>query len=593
MKEFHLAQIAQNRADKYKDREVFRFKRNGVYESSSWKEFIEKINNVSRFLISSNITKADNIGIYSQNYPDWTISDLGIMSIRAVVVPVYATASYEQLEYIAKETQMKIIFVGDDVQLENALKLIDNVTCLKKIVTFNCKESNDDRVISIESVYNTVFDNDLSEKVEKQLSMVSIDDLATIIYTSGTTGEPKGVMLNHSNFIKVFEIHEKRLVLGEDDVSMCFLPLSHIFERAWTYFVLYSGAVNVYNVNPKAIIEELPNVKPTVMCAVPRFFEKTYEGIYQQYETWGKAQQAIFDWALKTGLKYIDYQKDSKSAPTILNLKRNIANALVMKKLRKVMGGNIRYMPCAGAAISPEILRFFHAMGLFVNYGYGATETTATVSCMRNDKYDFEYTGSIMPDVEVKIRQEDKMILVKGETVFKGYYNKPEETAKTLIDGWYLTGDQGSIPVKGTLYMSERIKDIMKTSTGKYVSPQKTELLLTNTKYIDQLCVIGDNRKFLTALIVPAYDKLKDFAIQNGLNTDDHNELISHPQINELLQDSIDKAQSDLPSYEKVVKFTLLAEPFTIENMLLTNSLKVRRKYVNLAYADIITNMYS
>ena len=592
MKEFHLAQIAKNRAEKYGDREIYRFKKDGVYKSSSWNQFIEKVNIISKYLISLGVDPADNIGIYSQNYPEWTISDFGIMGIRSVVVPIYATSTYNQLEYIARETEMKIIFVGDDIQLQNALIAIEEIPFLKKIITFNCNEIDDKRVISIDNIYKKKFDKDITEQVEKRFSESSIDDLATIIYTSGTTGEPKGVMLHQSNFIKVIEIHDVRLTLGEDDISMCFLPLSHIFERAWTFFVIHSGAINVYNANPKAIIDELPKVKPTVMCAVPRFFEKTYEGIYQTYETWSKPQRVIFNWALKTGLKYIEYQKKSKPAPLILNTKRNIANVLVMKKLRKVFGGNIRYMPCAGAAMSPTILKFFHSMGLFVNYGYGATETSATVSCMRTDKYDFDYTGSIMPEVKVKIREKDNMILVKGETVFKGYYKKTEETAETLIDGWYYTGDQGMIPEKGKLHMKERIKDIIKTSTGKYVSPQKTELLLSNTKYIDQLCVIGDNRKYLTALIVPAFEKIKVFAKRKGHKFSNCSDLLEHPRIIELIKKNIDNAQKDLPSFEKVVKFTLLPEPFTIENMLLTNSLKVRRKHVNIAYADLISRMY-
>lgn len=591
MKESHLSQIAKNRAEKYGNREIFRFKKADGYESTSWNQFKHKLDCVSRYLISEGFSTADNIGIYSQNYPEWTICDFGIVGIRAVVVPIYATSTYNQLEYIINETEMQLICVGDNIQLVNALEALDK-TSLKKIISFNCQKTDDDRVIPFEDILTKDYDETIEKTLKKQFSEASIDDLATIIYTSGTTGEPKGVMLNHSNFIKILEIHDIRLSLGEDDISMCFLPLSHVFERAWTYFVLHSGAINVYNANPKAIIEELPKVKPTVMCSVPRFFEKTYEGITQTAETWSKPQKFIFDWALSTGLKYIEYKKNSQTPPMNLQIKRNIANALVMKKLRKVFGGNIKYMPCAGAAINLEILKFFHAMGLMVNYGYGATETTATVSCMRSDKYDFEYTGSIMPEVNVKINKEDNMILVKGETVFKGYYKKPEDTKDTLRDGWYYSGDQGSIPNEGTLHMKERIKDIIKTSTGKYISPQKIELILSNSNLIEQLCVIGDNRKYLTALIVPAYDRIKELVKENGLEFSDNKSLVSHTFIHELLKKSIDEAQIELPSFEKVAKFTLLPEPFTIDNTLLTNSLKIRRKQVNIEYADTIAEMY-
>lgn len=592
MKEFHLAQMLKNRAEKYKDREVYRFKKNDKFESSSWNKLKQNVDCVAKYLVEEGIDTADNIGIYSQNYPEWTICDFGIVSVRAVVVPIYATSTYNQLDYIVTETEMKILCVGDNMQLKNALSALNNIPSLKKIITFDCDNVDDERVVSISDILSKGYGQASADIVDKRLAEASIDDLATIIYTSGTTGEPKGVMLNHSNFIKILEIHDIRLKLGEDDVSMCFLPLSHIFERAWTYFVMHSGAVNVYNVNPKAIIEELPKVKPSVMCAVPRFFEKTYEGITQTTETWSKPQKAIFNWALNVGLKQIEYKKDSLKVPLLLNIKHNIANVLVMKKLRKVFGGNINYMPCAGAAISPEILRFFHAMGLMINYGYGATETTATVSCMRHDKYDFEYTGSIMPEVEVKINKTDNMILVKGESVFKGYYKKPKETAETLINGWYYTGDQGAIPHPGTLHMTERIKDIIKTSTGKYVSPQKIELLLSDSKYIEHICVIGDNRKYLTALIVPQYEKVKEILSQKGVKINNNKELVIDDAVNEMVKHSIDRIQAELSSFEKVVKFTLLSEPFTIDNSLLTNSLKVRRKQVNIEYAETIAEMY-
>ncbi len=590
MKELHLAHVINNRVKKYGDREIFKFKKDKDFESTSWNQFKEKLDCVSKYLVSEGIKTADNIGIYSQNYPEWTICDLGIVSVRAVVVPIYATSTYNQLEYIINETEMQVVCVGDDIQLEIALKTLDKTEYLKRIITFNCSTSEDKRVVSFEDILKIEYGKEIEEAVNRQLSAASIDDLATIIYTSGTTGEPKGVMLNHSNFIKSFEIHDIRIKLYENDVSMCFLPLSHVFERTWTYYILYSGAINVYNVNPKAIIEELPKVKPTVMCAVPRFFEKTYEGITQEVETWSSLKKDIFNWALSTGLKYIEYQKDAITPPLGLQLKRKIANALVMKKLRKVFGGNIKYMPCAGAAIDPDILKFFHAMGLMVNYGYGATETTATVSCMRTDKYDFEYTGSIMPDVEVKINEGDNMILIKGGTVFKGYYKKPKETAETLIDGWYYSGDQGLIPKEGTLLMQERIKDIIKTSTGKYISPQKIELILSKSDLIEQLCIVGDNRKYLTALIVPTYDKIKN--ILKGIDLSDNKKLVDNQDVINMMQNSIDNLLKELPSYEKVVKFTLLPEPFTIDNTLLTNSLKIRRKQVNVTYVDTIENMY-
>ncbi len=591
MKESHLAEIIRNRIKQYQNRPAVKYKKDGIYKSLSWNELGNQIDSISKYLISEGLNIASNIGIYSQNCPEWSITDFAILSTRSVVVPIFPTSTYEQLEYIVNETEMEVLFVGDEAQLYNALEVLKNCKFLKKIITFFTPKNEHEKVISFNSILGNKYDDNIAKILNQRLSKASINDLATIIYTSGTTGEPKGVMLHHSNFIKLFEIHDIRLELDENDVSLAFLPLSHVFERGWTYFVFYKGATNVYNYNPKDIINELPIVKPTVMCAVPRFFEKSYDIILKTTHNWSKPKRSIFNWALNTGLQYIEYEKDAIKSPAILELKHKIANILVMKTFRKVFGGRIKYTPCAGAALNLEILKFFHALGIKINYGYGATETSATVSCMKKDKYDFVNTGSIMPDVQVKINEEDGQILVKGETVFKGYYKKPEATAEALKDGWYYTGDQGEITSDGMLCMKERIKDIMKTSTGKYVSPQKVELLLSQDQHIEQLCVIGDNKRYLTALIVPCYHYLKTLSpkVEDHLN---NYKLVTNPIAISEFQKKLDKLQGQLASFEKVVKFKLLPEPFTIENNMMTNSLKVRRKQVNIEYKQLIEEMY-
>ncbi|MCT4646607.1 MAG: AMP-binding protein, partial [Carboxylicivirga sp.] len=373
MEEKHVAQMLRNRANKYGSREVFRYKHEDTYLSISWQTFKEQSEQIARFLLSKNIQTESKVGIYSQNRPQWTISDLAILSARATVVPMYPTATFGQLKYIIDETEMEILFVGDQDQLTIAQKALNETESLKYLVTFDCGESNDDRIISFKSLLEADYQT-YSKQLEQQLSSVDTNDLATIIYTSGTTGEPKGVMLHHSQLMHAFKIHDQRLHLTDSDVSMCFLPLSHVFERTWTFYLLHCGGTNVYNLNPKAIIEELPKVKPTVMCVVPRFFEKTYDAIQQTAAKWPKAQKAIFDWAIKTGQDYIEYEKDGSKVPLSLGIKRSIANALVYKKVRKVFGGNIRYMPCAGSALNNFLLRFFHGIGLYICYGYGATE---------------------------------------------------------------------------------------------------------------------------------------------------------------------------------------------------------------------------
>jgi len=586
----HIAKMLRQRAEKYGAREVFRHKVNSEYQSISWNAFKTESEVIANFLLANKASTDSKIGIYSQNRPQWTIADLAILSVRGVVVPIYPTATFEQLKYIVDETEMQVLFVGDEEQLPNAIKALDYTKTLKCLITFDCAQQDDDRIVSFDDIIKA---NECAyaKQLEEQLNAAQNEDLATIIYTSGTTGEPKGVMLQHKQFMSSFKIHDKRLHLTDTDVSMCFLPLSHVFERTWTYYLLHCGGTNVYNLNPKSIIDELPRVKPTVMCVVPRFFEKTYDAIQLTAGKWPKPQKAIFNWAVNVGMKYIEFEKNGRTVPTSLKLKRNLANALVYKKVRQVFGGNIRYMPCAGSALNNFLLRFFHSIGLYICYGYGTTETTATVSCMPHANYDFDYTGDIMPNLDVKINDE-QMILVKGDTVFTGYYKKPEATAEALKDGWYYTGDQGSIPAAGKLQMTERIKDIIKTSTGKYISPQKVELELSKSSLIEQICIIGDNRKYLTALIVPAFPAIQEIANSENIKAEEMAVLLKEPIIYKLIEKEILKFQSHLPKHEQVIRFHLLDSAFSIDNTMLTNSLKVRRKQVNQVYKEEIEAMY-
>ncbi len=590
----HISHMVRNRAERYGEREVFRFrKRNSkFYSSLNWKQLLADTDLVSKALISLGFGHEAMIGIFSENRAEWTIADLGILAIRGVVVPFYATSSATQAKYIIDETGMKILFVGNKEQVTKALWLADNCTTLEKVVVFEEGEClQDSRFISWQDFKSLGIDASLTPKLEKLLEEAQTEDLATIIYTSGTSGEPKGVMLGHDNFMYAFKIHESRLNVTENDVSLCFLPLSHVFERIWTYNMLYCGAINTFLENPREVIETLPLAKPTVMCTVPRFFEKTYDGIQKELATWPGYKKKIFNWSIKIGHQIIEFRKDAKNAPITLSFKHRIADKLVLSKLRKVLGGNIRFMPCAGAAISPKLLRFFHATGLNITYGYGATETSATVSCFRSDIFDFDTCGSIMPGIDFKISSEGE-ILVKGKTIFKGYFKKPEATANVLNNGWYHTGDQGKLIRNEYLVMIDRIKDLMKTSVGKYISPQKLELLLGQDAFIEQVIVAGDNRKYVTALIVPSFDNLQDYYKSLGHVAVENEKLITMPQIIQLIQSRIDILQLELTPYERVVKFTLLPEPFSILNDGLTNTLKVKRNLLLQKYSHLIDKMY-
>ena len=585
----------RNRASRYGTREVFRFKETGAkdYKSYTWQELNNTTDRVAKSLLSLGFGPKSNIGIFSDNKPHWTFCDLGILAIRGVVVPFFSTASKQQLKYIVDETRMELMFVGNREQLEKAVWLFDNSDSLKKVVCFyeSLSADKDARCIRWNDFLKLGASGSFDNRLSQILESAEPDDLATIIYTSGTTGEPKGVMLGQDNFMSCFKNHDERLKVTEEDVSLCFLPLSHIFERSWTFYMLHRGAVNVYLENPKTVIEELPKVKPSLMCTVPRFFEKTHEGIRIEEARWAPGKRKIFEWAVLTGMEYSAYLKNNEQPPLGVRVRRGIADLLVLKKLRSIFGGNIRYMPCAGAAINPELLKFFHAAGLFVNYGYGATETTATVSCFRDDVYEFEASGTVMPGTTVRISEQDE-ILVQGATVFKGYYNKPEETAKVLKDGWYHSGDQGTFSEAGNLIMLDRINDIFKTSGGKFVSPQKVELLLGRDPFIEQVVVLGDNRKFICALIVPSFVALKSqFGAISKAFPDDKS-LIVHPSVQEFFRNRLEQIQEELMPHEKAVKFTLLPEAFSIENEVLTSTLKIRRKVIYEKYGEVIDALY-
>lgn len=590
----HIVSIVKERAAKYGDRDVFRYrdKDTGAILGIGWIAMMQQSEAISMAMLAEGYGQGSNIGIFCNNCPQWTTTDLAILGIRGVVVPIMATSSRNQIKYIVDETGMQLMFAGGMEQVEVLRWLLDHCDTLKKIVVFdNDANTNDDRIITLSAYTAHAGTEDQKTILEKTHEELCADDLATIVYTSGTTGEGKGVMLGHDAFVSCFANHDQRLLVKDTDVSVAFLPLSHIFERTWTFYLLYRGAINFFCENPRQVIDLLPLVRPNLMCTVPRFFEKTFEGIEAEMLRWPSYKQKIFGWATKTGMRVATLKSRQDNIPAGLKFKYAIADKLVLKKLRSVFGGNIRFMPCAGAAIRPGLLHFFHGTGLFVNYGYGCTETTATVSCFREDIYDFNAIGSVMPGVSVRIGDGGE-IQIHGKTIFRGYYKKPEETAASLRDGWFLSGDKGRVTDNGFLYMDDRIKDLFKTSTGKYVSPQKLELLLGQDQYVEQIVAIGDMRKFVSALIVPSFEKLKMKAREMGLAFTENDQIIRSKEMYAFLAERFSALQEELAPHERVVKFVLLPELFSIENGILTSTLKIKRKVVAEKYTNLIEEMY-
>lgn len=560
----------------------------------TWIELWQSIEDTAKALIANGVKPGDKVAIMSRNMPEWTISDYAIQLVRAVSVPLFSSTSVAQAEYMIHETECVLFMAGEQEQYDVARELIQKVPSLSKIVVFD-REVQLDKSVSSEYFSDFQSTGRLGSYAD-QLQILSAEaheqDLCTIIYTSGTSGEPKGVMLSLANFLHCLHIHDLRLNVDDTDVSLCFLPLSHIFERGWTFNVLSKGMVSYYLRNPKEVVDVVRVVKPTIMCSVPRFFEKTYEGVNAEIAKSSALKQAIFRWAINVGGKRLDYIWNKRPVPQRLNIAYAIADKLVLAKGRGALGGNFRFMVCGGAALSLDIIHFFEQVGIHIKVGYGLTETTASVTCLLDDDLNTNSVGKVMPLLEVKIGENDE-IMVKGGTVFMGYYKKPEYTAEVFKDGYFCTGDAGRLDENDYLFLKDRIKDIIKTSSGKYIAPQKIESVLTADKYIEQITIIGNERKYVTALVVPASIAFEKLMKEMGLDKKSREEQVKEKAVIAFYQKRIDAAQKDLSPYEQVKKIVLLPAEFTIQSGELTPSLKIKRRVVAEQFKAEIENMYS
>ena len=591
MIEHHLSVLVHRQAQKYGDKTALRYRdyQTAQWIPISWNQFSETVKQAASSLVALSVEEEENIGIFSQNKPECLFVDFAAFANRAVTVPLYATSSPAQAQYIINDAQIRFLFVGEQFQYDAAFSIFGFCPSLQQIIIFDRDVVKDPRDVS--SIY---FDEFLemgeglphNEVVEERTSRASEDDLANILYTSGTTGEPKGVMLHHSCFLEAFRIHDIRLVdMTDEDVSMNFLPLTHVFEKAWSYLCIYKGVQICVNLRPADIQMTIKEIRPTLMCSVPRFWEKVYAGVQEKIaETTGIKKTLMMD-AIRVGrIHNIDYIRQGKTPPLMLHLKYKF-----YEKTIGIENGN--FFPTAGAAVPDEICEFVHSVGIDMLVGYGLTESTATVSCTSKTGYDIGSVGQVMPDVEVKIG-EDNEILLRGKTITKGYYKKAEATAATIdADGWFHTGDAGYFK-NGQLYLTERIKDLFKTSNGKYIAPQALETKLVIDRYIDQIAIIADQRKFVSALIVPVYGFVKDYAKEKGIEYKDMEELLQHPKIVGLFRARIDTLQQQFANYEQIKRFTLLPEPFSMEKGELTNTLKLKRPVVAKNYKEMIDKMY-
>ena len=597
METIHLSRLSQVKAKKYSSRTAILYRDYSLskWVEMTWAEMSDRIDRIARAISKFGIKEQDRVGICSQNMPQAIIADLANLANRGISVPMYATLSSQQMEFIIDDAQIELLFVGEQVQYDNALEAFKSCPSLRQIVVFDegVDLRGESRAMRFSDFMNMGNDTEMQSVVDRRRKEASDDDIAIIMYTSGTTGQPKGVMIMHYNLIEIMRIHDERLTkVNKKDTSMAFLPMTHIFERAWTYFCLWKDVKVYINLRPADIQKTIKEVRPTLLCSVPRFWEKIAAGVQEKIDTFSPMKKAMVTWALAVGRDYnLNYRLVEKRASFRLYCNYKFANRFIFSVLKKIVGiDRGRLFPVSGAALDDNLSRFFLSLGLPIYYGYGLTETCATVSCYPDKNFTIGSLGTLMPDVQVKIGDDDE-ILVKGRTVTPGYYNRPDINQESFVDGWFRTGDAGRLE-GNTLYMVDRIKDLFKTSNGKYIAPQQIETTLGGDRYIEQVIVIGNNRNYVTAIIAPNLKAIEAYAQSKNITYDRIEDLLANTEVHQLIEQHIAEGQKNMAPFEKIKKFHLIKQGFTIESGEMTSTLKLRRAVIQQHYAAIIDEMY-
>jgi long-chain acyl-CoA synthetase len=567
----------------------------GKYEGISYAEFKEQTENFAFGLSALGIKKDDKVAIISENRPEWVYSDMAILGLGAVDVPIYPSLTAESIEFILNNSESKGVILSTKFQLNKVLKIKHNLRSVKFIIVLNETDTNHEEKF----IYTFREAQDMGKTLKahdpylfkNSIKAVKGNDLCTIIYTSGTTGEPKGVMLTHHNIISNVKSALETYPIGDTDIFLSFLPLCHIYERMGGYYTGFSSGGQIYFAESiETVAQNLIEVHPTIVTSVPRLFERIYSKIIKNVESQPEKKQKIFNWAIETGKEYARAKKAGKVS-LALSVKQKLADKLVFTKLRDKTGGNLRFFISGGAALSRHLGEFFEAVGLKIIEGYGLTESSPIIAANKVDDYKFGSVGKPFPGVEVKIASDGE-ILARGPNIMQGYYKNKKETDEVLRDGWLHTGDIGVFDAEGYLVITDRKKHLFKTSTGKYIAPTPIENLFLSSKYIDQFVLIGDRRMFLSALIVPDFEAIKEYADSHKIKYDNVEELMSMKEIYDLFDKDMSQFQKKLANFEKIRKFKLLTRPFSIETGEITPSMKIKRKFVEDQYAQLIEEMY-
>ena len=596
----HMSVLVHEQAKKYGDREMLIYQDFGgkEWKSLSWNQVSATVMQVSNALLNLGVKVQENIGVFSQNSVQYIECDFGAWGVRAVTIPFYATSSEQQIQFMVNDAKIRYLFVGEQDQYDKARRIFSLCPTLERIIVFDPMvhiSSHDPNAIYFADFLKLGENLPRQTEVEKLQSQANGDDIANILYTSGTTGDSKGVILTHGQFMAAFEANGKCVPVTENDRVMNFLPYTHIFERGWAILALTMGATMIVNTHPQQVQQSMRDTHPTCMSAVPRFWEKVYMGVMDKIEHASGMQRRLFKHALSVGRRHnIEYLSKGKKPPVALHLEYEMLNRTVFSLVRKELGlENAHFFPTAGAAVSAYVEEFVHSIGINMIVGYGLTESLATVSCDHlGEPYTVGSVGQPIEGIDIKISDEGE-ILLKGPTITVGYFNREDLTKQAFTeDGYFRTGDAGYMK-DGELFLTERIKDLFKTSNGKYIAPQMIESKLLVDKYIDQICIIADQRKFVSALIVPVYSLLEEYAREHGIAFDSREQLCKDERIIKMMYERIDTLQQQLAHYEQVKRFTLLPHHLSMEKGELTNTLKIKRRVLNENYKAEIDAMYA
>ena len=596
----HLSRLIHDQAKNYGNREALIYRDFGSKEwkSCSWNQFSDMVKKVSNAMLNLGVKLQENVGIFSQNSVQYLFCDFGAWGIRAVTIPFYATSSEQQIQFMVSDAKVRFLFVGEQEQYDKARRVVSMCQTLERIIVFDRNvriSTHDPNAMYFDDFLKLGENYPRQTEVESLQAQASMDDIANILYTSGTTGDSKGVILTCGQYHAAFEANHKCVPVGEDDRVLNFLPFTHIFEKGWKILCLTEGAKLIVNTYPLEVQQSMKETHPTCMSSVPRFWEKVYMGVLEQIEKASAPKRKLFQHALSVGKKHnIDYLSKGKRPPLALHFEYEMLNKTVFSLVRKELGlENAHFFPTAGATVNPKVEEFVHSIGINMVVGYGLTESLATVSCNHlGEPFTVGGVGIPIEGLDVKISEEGE-VLLKGPTITIGYYNREDLTKAAFTDdGYFRTGDSGYLK-DGELFLKERIKDLYKTSNGKYIAPQMIESKLLVDKFIDQIAIIADQRKFVSALIIPVYPLLEEYAREHHIAFESREQLCANQQIYDMMKERIDTLQQQLAHYEQIKRFTLLPHHFSMEKGELTNTLKIKRRVLNENYKKEIDAMYA